>query len=76
MTPETIRLKVVESIAASGIDGIDLRTEILPVAYEIVRKRTQELYEQCQPCLTIHCGMHAAAEAVILEQVARNTGQH
>jgi len=66
--------EVVENIAASGIDGIDLRAEILPVAYDSVRKRTQELFEECRPCVTIHCGMYADANAVILEQIARNTG--
>lgn len=67
--------QVVENIAATGIDGIDLRTEILPVAYDAVRERTQELHEKYKPCVTIHCGMYSEAHAVILEQVARNTGQ-
>ncbi|XP_003748440.1 pyroglutamyl-peptidase 1 [Galendromus occidentalis] len=66
--------EVVDRIAATGIEGIDLRTEILPVVYDSVKKRTQELHEQCKPCVTIHCGMYSEANAVILEQVARNTG--
>lgn len=70
----SITLQVVEQIAATGIDGVDLRTEILPVEYAFVKKRTQELHEQYRPTVTVHCGMYSEAKAVILEQVARNTG--
>lgn len=58
-----------------GIENVDLRTEILSVVYSEVKKRTQELFEQHKPLLTVHCGMHSQADAVFLEQEARNSGE-
>ncbi|OQR67670.1 pyroglutamyl-peptidase 1-like [Tropilaelaps mercedesae] len=66
--------EVVEQLGKVGIENIDLRTEILPVEYNQVKRRSQELFEKHQPILTVHCGMHSKAHAVVLEQKARNSG--
>lgn len=67
--------QVVEQLGKIGIDNIDLRTEIFPVEYAEVKRRSQELFEEHHPLLTIHCGMHSQARAVVLEQEARNSGK-
>lgn len=67
--------QVVEQLGKTGIDNIDLRTEIFPVEYAEVKRRSQELFEEHHPLLTIHCGMHSQARAVVLEQEARNSGK-
>jgi len=66
--------EVVERIAELGIEGINLETEIFPVQYAYVRQRTQELYEKLKPRLIVHCGMYSGADAVVMEQMARNSG--
>lgn len=67
-------MQVVEQIGKVGIENVDLRTAILPVEYAEVKKRSKELFDEHQPSLTVHCGMHSHSAAVVLEQEARNSG--
>lgn len=49
-----------------------IQTEVLPVSYKRVPVRLEELCAECSPDITIHFGLSAKANAITLENQAKN----
>nr|XP_020021025.1 pyroglutamyl-peptidase 1-like protein isoform X2 [Castor canadensis] len=53
---------------------VELRTLQLPVDYREAERRVARLWEDFQPQLAVHVGMHTSAKAIFLEQCSKNRG--
>jgi len=66
--------QVVRYLTEKGIPEVELHTDIITVAYDDVTRVSAELHSKHKPIVTIHCGLHYLADAVVLERKARNNG--
>lgn len=66
--------EVVKALASTGIPGTRLITQEVPVEYGHVSTVVPELWQKYKPDLVVHCGMHALARNLIVENQARNGG--
>lgn len=66
--------EVVKALGATGIPGTRLVTQEVPVEYGHVSTVVPDLWLKHKPDLVVHCGMHALAHTLIVENQARNGG--
>ncbi|EGT36582.1 hypothetical protein CAEBREN_16058 [Caenorhabditis brenneri] len=65
---------VIDELKKTGIDDVDLELHKITVAYEDVSKKVPELWNEHQPDLVIHLGVHPVSKTIKFEQQAFSDG--